>query len=130
MAKDSRLPPKIPDIASTSEVDVFLRRLAATPAPGRSAGPDGSLARGRLIFAMDATARREPTWDRASHLQAEMFKATEALGGLDVQLLYYSGFGECRARSWVFDSGKLPLFITGVVCHSRPHPLGQEWPAA
>src|SRR3546814_14318640 len=92
MAKDSRLPPKIPDTASTSEVDVFLRRLAATPAPGRSAGPDGSLARGRLIFAMDATASREPTWDRASHLQAEMFKETEALGGLDVQLIYYRGF--------------------------------------
>src|SRR3546814_394939 len=125
MAKDSRLPPKIPDTASTSEVDVFLRRLAATPAPGRSAGPDGSLARGRLIFAMDATASREPTWDRASHLQAEMFKETEALGGLDVQLIYYRGFGECRASPWVSESAKLLRFMTGVFCLAGRTQIGK-----
>src|SRR3546814_1889145 len=111
MAKDSRLPPKIPDTASTSEVDVFLRRLAATPAPGRSARPDGSLARGRLIFAMDATASREPTWDRASHVQAVMFKETEGLGGLAVQLICYRGFGRCRESQWVSASAKLMNFM-------------------
>src|SRR3546814_16453759 len=65
---------------------------------------------------MDATASREPTWDRASHLQAEMFKETEALGGLDVQLIYYRGFGECRASPWVSESAKLLRFMTGVFC--------------
>ena len=30
----------------------------------------------RLIFAVDATASRQPTWDHASHLQQEMFIAT------------------------------------------------------
>ena len=33
---------------------------------------------GRLIFAMDATASREPTWDRACQIQGEMFDATAA----------------------------------------------------
>src|SRR3546814_5257369 len=70
MAKDPKLPQ-----ASSPEVDAFLRKLADTPAPG----PAGGDKRGRLIFAMDATASREPTWDRASHLQAEMFKETEVL---------------------------------------------------
>jgi hypothetical protein len=35
-------------------------------------------ARGRLIFALDATASRQPTWDHACRLQGEMF--TEAAG--------------------------------------------------
>src|SRR3546814_950490 len=97
MAKDPKLPQ-----ASSPEVDAFLRKLADTPAPG----PAGGDKRGRLIFAMDATASREPTWDRASHLQAEMFKETEVLGGLEVQLVYYRGFGECKASPWVAESEK------------------------
>jgi hypothetical protein len=71
MAKD----PKLPQASGATEVDAFLRKLAATAAPAPDAGGNG---RGRLIFALDATASREPTWDRASHLQAEMFKETEA----------------------------------------------------
>ena len=74
--------------ATTSEVDAFLRQVAATPARGPS-GP-----RGRLIFAMDATASREPTWDRASQIQAAMFSETADLGGLEVQLVFYRGFLE------------------------------------
>ena len=49
---------------------------------------------GRLIFAMDATASREPTWDRACHIQGEMFETTAGLGGLAIQLVFYRGFGE------------------------------------
>ena len=43
------------------------------------------------MFAMDATASREPTWDQACDLQAEMFPATDGLGGLEVQLVFYRG---------------------------------------
>lgn len=116
MAKD----PKLPQSASTSEVDAFLRKVAAAPAPGVAGG-----ARGRLIFAMDATASREPTWDRASHLQAEMFKETEALGGLEIQLIYYRGFGECRASRWVTNSGELLKFMTGVFCLAGRTQIGK-----
>ena len=47
--------------------------------------------RGRLIFALDATASREPTWDMAAQLQAQMFEEAARIGGLDVQLVYYRG---------------------------------------
>ncbi len=116
MAKD----PKLPQGTSASEVEAFLRKVASTPAP-----TPGAEARGRLIFAMDATASREPTWDRASHLQAEMFKETEALGGLEVQLIYYRGFGECRASRWVANSGELLRFMTGVFCLAGRTQLGK-----
>jgi hypothetical protein len=121
MAKEPKLPPKVPG-TSSSEVDAFLRKLAVTPAPSPAAA--GS-ARGRLIFAMDATASREPTWDRASQLQAEMFKETEALGGLEVQLIYYRGFGECRASPWVAESAQLLRFMTGVFCLAGRTQLGK-----
>ena len=40
-------------------VEGFLKQVAKTPPPRPGMG------RARLIFAMDATASREPTWDRA-----------------------------------------------------------------
>jgi hypothetical protein len=97
--------------ASSAEVDAFLRKVRSTPAPAPTGGR-----RGRLIFAMDATASREPTWDRACHLQAEMFEATAELGGLDVQLVFYRGFRECKASPWVSDSRALLQRMTSVRC--------------
>ena len=108
MSSDKKLPTS--SSASGAEVDAFLRKVAQTPAV-HTAGE-----RGRLIFAMDATASREPTWDRASHIQAEMFKETAALGGLEIQLVYYRGFGECRASGWVSNSQDLLRRMTGVFC--------------
>ncbi len=81
------------EVSSQNQVDAFLAKVRATPAP--AAGP-----RGRLIFALDATASREPTWDAAMQIQAEMFNETAALGGLDIQLAYYRGFGEFVAGPW------------------------------
>ncbi|HLB81318.1 MAG TPA: VWA domain-containing protein [Dongiaceae bacterium] len=101
---------KLPDKSSGAAVDAFLRKVAATPTP-RPAGR-----RGRLIFALDATASREPTWDRACHIQAEMFAETAALGGLDIQLVYYRGFGEFHAAPWLGDSAELLKRMTGVFC--------------
>jgi hypothetical protein len=45
-------------------------------------------ARGRLIFALDATASRQPTWDASVQLQAQMFEEAGKIGGLEVQLVY------------------------------------------
>ena len=105
--------------ASAAEVDAFLRRLRATPAPATGAR------RGRLIFAMDATASREPSWDRACHLQAEMFDTTAALGGLDVQLVFYRGFRECKASAWVSDSRALSARMTAVRCLGGQTQIGR-----
>src|SRR5437660_10275025 len=74
-----------------AEIDAFVQR-ARTLAPPTEAGK-----RGRLIFALDATMRRQPTWDTACKLQGEMFREARSIGGLDVQLLYFRGLNECRA---------------------------------
>lgn len=107
MGKDDR---KLPEQAATGAVQDFLSKLAATPAPR----PDG--ARGRLLFAMDATASREPTWDRACHIQGEMFRETAALGGLDVQLVYYRGFQELKKTAWLSNGPELLHCMTSVTC--------------
>lgn len=94
----------------SGEVDAFLNRLSRTP----NAKPAGM--RGRLMFGMDATASRQPSWDRASHLQNQMFLETAALGGLDVQLVFFRGFGECKASPWVSDSARLVHYMGRVSC--------------
>jgi hypothetical protein len=72
--------------------------------------------RGRLIFALDATASRQPTWDTASHLQAQMFETVTAIGGLDIQLVYYRGYAECVASRWLSDPKVLAGIMSRVTC--------------
>ncbi len=105
--------------ASADPVDAFLKEVASTPPPQPGQG------RGRLIFAMDATASREPTWDRACQVQGQMFLETAALGGLDVQLVYYRGFDECRASRWVDNPRDLVRLMTGVSCLAGNTKLGR-----
>jgi hypothetical protein len=107
---DNSQKPPAPTQPLRVEVDAFLGKLARMPAV-RAAGM-----RGRLLFALDATASREATWDRACAIQGEMFRETAALGGLDVQMLYYRGFGEFRATGWLSDSGALIGQMTAVRC--------------
>jgi len=96
--------------ATEQEVSAFLRQVATTPTR-RTAGE-----RGRLIFAMDATASREPTWDRACQIQAAMFSETRQLGGLEVQLAFYRGFRELKATPWYADGDRLLRQMTRVTC--------------
>jgi hypothetical protein len=110
MSEDNkRLPIAKPGEVS-GEVDAFLRDLQRAPKPP----PSG--ARGRLIFALDATASREPSWDRACRIQGEMFEATAALGGLDVKLVYYRGFNECQASRWMSNAADLHRVMRRVSC--------------
>lgn len=98
------------EISTRSEIDAFLSTVRSMPKQ------DQNGRRGRLVFALDATASREPTWDRACHIQAEMFHQTAALGGLDVQLVFYRGYGECKASKWHSDPKALGKVMTGVRC--------------
>jgi hypothetical protein len=100
----------LPAQSNVGEVEEFLKKVAATPVTKPASQ------RGRLMFAIDATASREPTWDMACHLQSEMFEETANLGGLDVQLVYYRGFGECRATPWVGNSRDLVERMNRVRC--------------
>ncbi len=104
--------------ASALEVDAFLAQVRATPPPRPGA-------RGRLIFAMDATASREPTWDRAAQIQATMFQETQALGGLEVQLAWYRGFGEFDASPWCADAEQLLARMTRVHCAAGLTQIGR-----
>lgn len=73
-------------------------------------------ARGRLLFALDATLSRQPTWDLACTLQAQMFDAAARAGGLSVQLVYFRGQSEARASRWVTNSDALKGLMAGLVC--------------
>ena len=113
MAVQSKAPvkkeaPIVQPRSTGAEVDAFIARVS-TIAPAASG-------RGRLIFAMDATMSRQPTWDLALGLQAEMFRAVKEVGGLDVQLVYFRGFGETRASKWVGDPEALARLMTRVSC--------------
>ena len=96
--------------SSEQDVAEFLGKLKSAPAPA----PDGG--RGRLLFAMDATMSRQPTWDMALKLQADMFNEVKAIGGLDVQLIYFRSYDECRASGWVSDPAALARLMTGIRC--------------
>ncbi len=100
----------LPQKSSKAAIDAFVERVRSTPAI--KAGGE----RGRLIFAMDATASREPSWDRACQIQGEMFSETAALGGLDIQLCYYRGFGEFEASAWLSSAEALLQRMTSVTC--------------
>ena len=94
----------------TGEVAAFVEQLRNLPA-----GPRAGSA-GRLIFALDATASRQATWDLASHVQGEMFLEAGRVGGLEVQLCFYRGFGECRSSAWVRDAAELVRLMRAVRC--------------
>ena len=104
--------------SSTQEIEAFLgeaRRLAPI-APGRAA---------RLVFAVDATMSRQPSWDLASEVQAGMFETAAAIGGLAVQLVYYRGFAECRASRWVSDARDLKSMMSKISVRGGPTQIGR-----
>lgn len=102
--------------SATSEIAAFLKAAERT-------GPGGR--RGRLIFALDATMSRQATWDRAQHLQAEMFEAAAGVGGLDVQLVYFRGFNECRASRFVPDPRALAALMARIDCRGGRTQIGR-----
>src|SRR5271166_4440675 len=106
--------------STRSEIDAFLekvRGLSVAQAPGGR--------RGRLIFALDATMSRQPTWDTACRLQADMFNETASIGGLDIQLVYYRGLAECRASPWVAEAGRLRELMSGIDCRGGQTQIGK-----
>jgi hypothetical protein len=105
--------------APRAEIDAFLAKVKSL-SPSTESGR-----RGRLIFALDATMSRQPTWDTACHLQADMFREAAAIGGLDVQLVYYRGFGECRASRWVSQAERLAALMERIDCRGGHTQIGK-----
>ena len=80
---------------------------------------------GRLVFALDATMSRQPTWDSACALQADMFREAASIGGLDIQLVYFRGLSECRASGWVAGAEKLAGLMQRITCQGGHTQIGK-----
>jgi hypothetical protein len=74
---------RLPEAKSSAAEDI-----AAFVAKARAMSPHRPGARGRLVFALDATMSRQPTWDMACALQADMFREAASLGSHDKRLVY------------------------------------------
>ena len=116
MNKDNQTPAPA---SSRPEIDAFLEKVRGL-GPAATGGK-----RGRLIFALDATMSRQPTWDSACALQADMFREAAADGGLDIQLVYFRGLNECRASGFVATSEKLAALMGGIDCRGGHTQIGK-----
>ena len=118
MAKDRSDQTPAP-ASSRPEIAEFLDRVRAL-GPASASGK-----RGRLIFALDATMSRQPAWDTACAVQADMFRAAASAGGLDIQLVYFRGLGECRASGWVANSERLAELMSAIDCRGGQTQIGK-----
>ncbi|MCB1465843.1 MAG: VWA domain-containing protein, partial [Rhizobiaceae bacterium] len=105
-----------PARSSAREVEAFLRQAKAVVQQGDAA---------RMILALDATMSRQPTWDLACQLQGQMFDAVGRSGALNVQLVYFRGFGECRASRFVSDTDALKQLMTRIDCRAGHTQVGK-----
>ena len=99
-------------VATSADINAFL----ASVRQRRSGDAGGGT--GRLIFALDATASRESTWDIACQLQAEMFREVSGIGPLNIQLLYYRGISECKSSRWTSRPGELSGLMEKILCRA------------
>ncbi len=118
MKSDKESANQMPErIKPRSSVDLFLEAAARVPVV-----PDE---RGRLIFALDATMSRQPAWDLAQALQIRMFETAAVFGGLDVQLVYFRGFGECKASPFTAAGGKLAEYMAKIDVRAGTTQIGK-----
>ncbi len=80
--------------------------------------------RARVIFAIDATASRQPTWDIAARLTTQMFKTAASAGGVDLQLVYFRAEETCTSR-WMSDAGALSSTMASIMCRSGLTQIGK-----
>ena len=99
--------------------------IAAFVAQARAMSPLTAGAKGRLVFALDATMSRQPTWDMACALQADMFREAAASGSLNIRLVYYRGMSECRASGWISDSAQLARLMSKIDCQGGSTQIGR-----
>lgn len=98
--------------------------IAAFVAKAKAMAPQAG-GRGRLVFALDATMSRQPTWDMACALQADMFREAAAVGRLDIRLVYFRGMAECRASGWISDSAELARLMGRISCQGGQTQIGK-----
>ncbi len=104
------------------QADAFLKKVRELGSSEAALQSLTAQARGRLIFAMDATASRQPAWDLAAELQAEMFRAAS---GLEIKLAYFRGASECRQSPWKSDPDQLSYLMRKVSCQAGYTQIGK-----
>lgn len=109
----------LPESQSDTSADI-----AAFVTKARAMTPNKS-GSGRLIFALDATMSRQPTWDMACQLQADMFREAGSVGGLDVRLVYFRGLNECRASPWISDTAQIARLMSRIQCQGGQTQIGR-----
>ncbi|MGN6310898.1 MAG: VWA domain-containing protein [Xanthobacteraceae bacterium] len=113
------------DNASVPRATSTSADIAAFVAKARAVSPLAPGALARLVFALDATMSRQPTWDMACDLQADMFSEAAAIGNLDIRLVYYRGASECRASNWISDTAKLAALMRKIDCRGGHTQIGR-----
>ena len=114
-----KFPKRVGPASPSSEVDAFIASAAKLPARPPQSGT------GRLIFALDATMSRQPTWDLALGLQSQMFETAAALGGLSVQLVYFRGLSECKASPFTSGGAGLARFMRTITVSGGMTQIGR-----
>jgi len=117
---EPRTTARLPETKASTADDI-----AAFVAKARAMSPHRPGAKGRLVFALDATMSRQPTWDMACALQADMFREAASLGSLDIRLVYYRGLNECRATGWISDSAQLAKLMSKIDCRGGNTQIGK-----
>lgn len=105
--------------SANRSVSEFLDKLASVPAVKVSDLP------ARLVFAIDATASRGPTWERACRIQGQMFESASALGGIEIQLCYYQGADLFYAGSWCASTDHLRREMAAAYCEAGYTQIGR-----
>lgn len=100
-----------PTHQNSKEVDAFLSAANQLPLPAAKRSTTT-----RIMFALDATASRQPTWDMACSLHAELFLAAREVGEVAVQLLFYRGLGELKKSPWITSKQRLLDLMQRVYC--------------
>jgi hypothetical protein len=103
--------PDVPATKAPSRVAAFLEKVRTS--------------RARLIFALDATVSRQPAWDLACQLQSEMFDEVGKIGGLEVQLVWYRGYDECKSSAWTLDAAELAKAMRRIICEAGHTKIGK-----
>ncbi|WP_424630994.1 VWA domain-containing protein [Bradyrhizobium sp. SYSU BS000235] len=126
MTRDPTIPKSDvgPAAATPTQVTSSASDIAAFVAKARSVAHTQAQT-GRLIFALDATMSRQPTWDMACQLQADMFREAGRVGGLHVRLVYFRGLSECRASPWISDTAQLARMMGKIQCQGGHTQLGR-----
>jgi len=121
---DRKAPAKVEGSGQAAPARSDPRDVAAFLEAAKALRADAA-GKGRLILALDATMSRQPTWDLACQLQAEMFDAAAGTDRLAIQLVYFRGYGECRASRFVTNAGALKDLMVKIDCRGGNTQIGK-----